>query len=408
MKYLLKIFVLLFCVSISLGQNNAGKTDDSARIQLSTFVSEQIDGLPSAAKNLLKNKLNKIVTMNGLGGATNSRFIITPNISVLFQEVLPGPPKKVVLTLEVNFYIGDGIEGILFASETMTVKGVGNSDTKAYISALKQIKARNPVFKSFIANGKTKIMEYYNDKCDFIQKAAMSKAAKKQYEDALADLIQVPQVCKECYMACEDLTLEVFKMKQENECAENIQKATVAKTNNQWDESASYLVSILPDVSCFDAAQQLLTKIEDHRCAESMGKAQGAWANRDSQLASSYLSEVSADSNCFNDAKQLFASISSKLDAEDKREWDLAYEKYNRSQTDRELNSANQRDLANRAQNERELNSANQRDLDNRNQTYKENQGFELKKQSIESARQIGVVAAKNQPKTVYNIRGWY
>ena len=372
MKYLLKIFVLLFCVSISLGQNNAGKTDDSARIQLSSFVSEQIDGLPSAAKNLLKNKLNKIVTMNGLGGTTNSRFIITPNISVLFQEVLPGPPKKVVLTLEVNFYIGDGIEGILFASETMTVKGVGNSDTKAYISALKQIKTRNPVFKSFLANGKTKIMEYYNDKCDFIKKEAMGKAERKEYDEALADLLAVPEVCKECYMACQDLTLEVFKMKLENECAENIQKATVAKTNNQWDESASYLVSILPEVSCFDAAQKLLTEIEDHRCAESMGKAQGAWANRDSRLASSYLSEVSADSKCASEATQLFASISAKLDAEDKREWDLAYEKYDRAQS------------------------------------YEENQGFELKKSAINAARQIGVAAAKNQPKTVYNIRGWY
>jgi len=372
MKYLLKTFVFLFFVSISLAQNTAGKTDDSARIQLSTFVSEQIDGLPSAAKNLLKNKLNKIITMNGLGGTTNSRFIITPNISVLFQEVLPGPPRKVALSLEVNFYIGDGIEGILFASETMTVKGVGNSDTKAYISALKQIKPKNPIFKDFIANGKTKIMEYYNDKCDFIKKESMGKAERKEYEEALADLLAVPEVCKECYMACQDLTLEVFKMKLENECAENIQKAIVAKTNNQWDESASYLVSILPEVSCFDSAQKLLSEIEDHRCAESMGKAKGAWANRDSQLASSYLSEVSADSKCASEAKLLFASISTKLDSEDKREWDMAYEKYDRAQS------------------------------------YEENQGFELKKSAINAARQIGVAAGKNQPKTVYNIKGWY
>ena len=372
MKYLLKTFVFLFFVSISLAQNTAGKTDDSARIQLSTFVSEQIDGLPSAAKNLLKNKLNKIITMNGLGGTTNSRFIITPNISVLFQEVLPGPPRKVALSLEVNFYIGDGIEGILFASETMTVKGVGNSDTKAYISALKQIKPKNPIFKDFIANGKTKIMEYYNDKCDFIKKESMVKAERKEYEEALADLLAVPEVCKECYMACQDLTLEVFKMKLENECAENIQKAIVAKTNNQWDESASYLVSILPEVSCFDSAQKLLSEIEDHRCAESMGKAKGAWANRDSQLASSYLSEVSADSKCASEAKLLFASISTKLDSEDKREWDMAYEKYDRAQS------------------------------------YEENQGFELKKSAINAARQIGVAAGKNQPKTVYNIKGWY
>jgi hypothetical protein len=363
MRHFLNTLILLLFTSFSFGQNSAGKTDDLARVQLSTFVSEQIDGLPSAAKNLLKNKLNKIVTMNGLGGTQNSRFIITPNISVLFQEVLPGPPRKVVLTLEVNFFIGDGFEGILFASESMTLKGVGNSDTKAYISALKQIKSKNPIFKDFINNGKVKIMEYYNDKCDFIQKDAMTKADRKKYEEAISILLAVPEVCKDCYIECQDLTLKVYKMKLENECVENIQKATVSKVNNEWDEAASHLVSILPDVSCYDAAQTLLRDIEDHRCAEAMGKAKGAWANRDSNLASSYLSEVSADSKCANEAKELFASISGKLDADDKREWDLAYEKYDRAQN------------------------------------YEENQGFELKKSAINAAREIGVAQAKKSTK---------
>ena len=372
MRHFLNTLVLLLFTSFSFGQNSAGKTDDLARVQLSTFVSEQIDGLPSAAKNLLKNKLNKIVTMNGLGGTQNSRFIITPNISVLFQEVLPGPPRKVALTLELNFYIGDGFEGILFASESMTVKGVGNSDTKAYISALKQIKSKNPIFKDFINNGKIKIMEYYNDKCDFIKKDAMTKADRKEYEEAISILLAVPEVSKDCYIKCQDLTLKVYKMKLENECVENIQKATVSKVNNKWDEAASHLVSILPDVSCYDTAQTLLRDIEDHRCAEAMGKAKGAWANRDSNLASSYLSEVSADSKCANEAKELFAGISGKLDADDKREWDLAYEKYDRAQN------------------------------------YEENQGFELQKSAIIAAREIGVAQAKNQPKIVYNIKGWW
>jgi hypothetical protein len=103
-----------------------------------------------------------------------------------------------------------------------------------------------------------------------------------------------------------------------------------------------------------------------------MGKAKGAWANRDSNLASSYLSEVSADSKCANEAKQLFTSISGKLDAVDKREWDLAYEKYDRAQS------------------------------------YEENQGFELQKSAISAARAIGVAQGKNQPRTIYNIKGWY
>lgn len=233
--------------------------------------------------------------------------------------------------------------------------------------------------------------KYYNSRCDFIQKEALAMADRKEYEEAISSLLAVPEVCKDCYMACQDLTVKVYKMKMDNECAENIQKATVAKTNNEWDEAASHLTSILPDVKCYDDAQALLTEIEDHRCSEALGKAKGAWANRDSKLASSYLSEVSTDSKCASEAKQLFTNISGKLDADEKKEWDLAYEKYNRSQT------------------QNELNATNDRDLDNRNQTFKENQGFELQKAQIKAARDIGVAYGKNQPKTItFNTRSWF
>ena len=258
MKYLLKLFALLFCLSISFGQNNIGKTDDLARIQLSTFVSEQIDDLPSAAKNLLKNKLSKIVTLNGLSGTANSRFIITPNISILFQEVLPGPPRKVALTLEINFYIGDGIQGTLFGSETIAVKGVGNSYAKAYTSALKQVKSKNPIFKDFLINGKTKIIKYYNDRCDFILKEADMKANKNDFDASIATLTSVPEVCKDCYEKAMNLVGLIFQRKIDFEC-----KLDLAEAKNVWnvslDESAAknastFLAKINPNSSCYKDA----------------------------------------------------------------------------------------------------------------------------------------------------------
>ena len=258
MKYLLKLFALLFCLSISFGQNNIGKTDDLARIQLSTFVSEKIDDLPSTAKNLLKNKLSKIVTLNGLSGTENSRFIITPNISILFQEVLPGPPRKVALTLEINFYIGDGIQGTLFGSETIAVKGVGNSYAKAYTSALKQVKSKNPIFKDFLINGKTKIIKYYNDRCDFILKEADMKANKNDFDASIATLTSVPEVCKDCYEKAMNLVGLIFQRKIDFEC-----KLDLAEAKNVWnvslDESAAknastFLAKINPNSSCYKDA----------------------------------------------------------------------------------------------------------------------------------------------------------
>jgi len=320
MKYLLNFFVALFCVCISFSQNNLGKTDDLARIQLSTFVSEQIDGLPSAAQNLLKNKLTKIVTMNGLGGTQNSRFIITPNISVLFQEILPGPPKKVALTLEINFYIGDGVEGTLFSSETITVKGVGNSDTKAYIAALKQIKTRNPIFKNFINNGKTKIIQYYNDKCGFILKKAEMQANKNDFDAAIATYTSIPEVSKDCYEKAMNSVGPLYQKQIDRQC-----KLDLAEAKNAWNISLDA-----------DAAEN----------------------------ASVYLGKIDPTSSCYKDALSFSNVIAKKINELDKREWNFKM----KIQQD----------------------------------------NVDVQKASIKAARDIGVAYARNQPKVVYNIRGWW
>ena len=44
------------------------------------------------------------------------------------------------LTLNVNLYIGDGFDGKKYATQTVTVKGVGINETKAYMDALKIFK----------------------------------------------------------------------------------------------------------------------------------------------------------------------------------------------------------------------------------------------------------------------------
>jgi len=320
MKNLLKVFVLFFSLTICNGQNNLGKTNDLSRVQLSTLVSEQINGLPSAAKNLLKNKLNKIVTMNGLGGTQNSRFIITPNISVLFQEVVPGPPRKVALTLEVSFYIGDGIDGTLFGSETITVKGVGNSDTKAYIAALKQIKTRNPIFKDFLDNGKNKIVQYYNDKCDFLLKNAEMQASKNDFDAAIATLTSIPEVCKDCYDKAMNSVGPLYQKQIDRQC-----KIDFAEAKNSWNIS-------------LDASS--------------------------AQKASVHLAKIDPNSSCYQDALNFSKVIAKRINELDKREWDFKM----KVQQD----------------------------------------NVDLKNASIKAARDIGVAYANNQPKVVYNIRGWW
>ena len=147
--------IITFAMVLSVLQLSARNAFEGAgSISMSGYVSDQIEGLPPISKSFLENKLGQIVTQNGItNGPLGSRFIITPNISVLTKDILPGPPPMHALTLSVTFYIGDGIDGRKFASRSISVKGVGTNETKAYNEALKQINVSDPLLVALLEEG---------------------------------------------------------------------------------------------------------------------------------------------------------------------------------------------------------------------------------------------------------------
>jgi hypothetical protein len=370
MKGKIAVFAIVFVMIASIGQtraqNQLGKTDDLGRIVLNAYVSDQIEGLPASAKRMLSNKLSQIVTHSGMGGsAYNPRFIITPNITVLTKNMTATAPPMMALTVDITLYIGDGIAGIKYASTSWEAKGVGTNETKAYISALKQINYRNPEIQSFVSEGKNRIIEYYNSKCDFIITSAKSNAERKEYDKALTSLLAVPEVCKECYDKSQQLTIVVYKLKMENECMEKIQASKVAKSNNNWDQSAALLNGILPDVSCYGEAQTILKEVEDHRCSVALGKARGAWSALNASDAGYWLGKISADSKCYAEAVALGEEIKRKLKDDSNRAWEYKL----KQQQDK----------------------------------------VDIEKETLKAARDVGVAYGNNQPQNVtYNVRGWW
>ena len=266
MKILSISILLLLGGLFSNAQNTEGKTDDLGRIVLNAYVSDQVEGLPASAKNALANKLNQITTKAGLGGsAFVPRFIITPNITVLSKDVTPTAPPMVALALDVTIYVGDGLDGTLFDSESMTLKGVGTNEAKAYMGAIKQIKGNNPNLQNLIKTGKTKIIQYYNDRCDYIIKEAQTLGSQNEYGAAILKLTSVPEVCKECFVKCMD-AVEPYYVKQiERECKMKLQEAQGIWAANQDMASAeragAILATVEPEASCFGEVKALSSEI---------------------------------------------------------------------------------------------------------------------------------------------------
>ncbi len=362
------ILILFFLFSITINaQNTLNKTEDAGRIVLNTYIPEDANIKPAALK-LFETRLNAITAANGLGGTGMfQRFVISGKVNELSKNIVVGPPDQIVLELEVSFIIADGIDGTVFATESLTFQAIGDNETKAYIDALKKIKPSDKKIQLFIENGKNKIIEYYNSKCDFILKQATTLANQKEYDNALYNLAEVPEVCKSCYDKSMDLSVKIYQDKMENECQQNISLANSLIATDQWDEAAKYISFYTPDMNCYSEIKFLLAKISEHKCAVSLGKAKGAWASKDIENTSMYLSEIASDSKCNEEAQKIATEVRAWVKEKDGREWKL--------------------------------------------ELKKQSDDVELKKRAISAARDIGVAYGKNQPKVVYNtrvIRTWW
>jgi hypothetical protein len=366
LKLISAIFILS-SVFVSRGQNNYGKSDDEARIVLNTFIPDNVlENTPSARK-LFITKLGQISSRNGLGGGesdTSNRFIISGDLNVLTKDILPTAPPKYAVTIETNLAVGDGIDGISFASDFIEFKGVGVSEDKAFLAAIRKINPRHKQVLELLENGKKKIIEFYNVQCDFIQKEANTLSDSRSFDEAVYILSQVPKITKDCYDSSMDLALDITKKKFEFECQTKISEAKSLLSSGNFIEATSLLGFYTKDMDCYKDVEVLLQQINLGICSKFIGEARGHWANRDSRSAAKSLANINSSSPCYEESLSIAKDISGYLDEKDQREWDLNYEKYKDNLA-----------LSNRR-------------LDN-------------EEARIQAVRDIGVAYGKNQPKSV-------
>lgn len=156
-------------------------------------------------------------------------------------------------------------------------------------------------------------------------------------------------------------------------CGLIIKEAQTAASQGQY-EQAIYSLSNVPQVcsSCYKSSMDALVIIYkaqiDKEGKANLLQAKNAWNSSPdatgAALAGDYLSQLDPNASSYKEAQVLADQISKKMAAIEKKEWDFKMKRY-RDEVD-------------------------------------------LQAQTLEAARAIGVAYAKNQPKTVYRISGWW
>ncbi len=257
-----KITTLLVATTLALSL----AAQETQYLPISVYVESQAEQCPPAAQVQIKNKLTQLLTANGIASMNYfGQFFLTAFVVPQTKEVLSTAPTKIVEQMEVTFYIADYANQVIFSTASLPAKGVGDTETKCYMNAVKSINTASPVLAEFIQEGKTKIIDYYNHEADNIIKKANFLASTKQYEEALSLIVTVPAQCNKYDQALQT-GLDIYQQYIDYQCNINLSAARQAWAAEQntigATKAGEYLALILPDAGCYDDAMKLYTEIK--------------------------------------------------------------------------------------------------------------------------------------------------
>lgn len=235
-------------------------------VHFMVILPTQDESMPAAVSEQLFNRLCSAISGTDVyADADYARFFVSARMTPLFKETIPGPPQNTAVTLSVNLYVGDVAGQKVFATENLELRGVGGSEDRAYINALRGLKAGNAKVKSLVKEGKAKAIDYYDRNFDQIVAKAKQCAAMKRNAEALFHIASVPECCNR-YEEARKLTLDYYKL-----YIDNSGRDLVMKARNAWMQSpdakgaaevAFYLNQIDPDAECYGDAEALYREVK--------------------------------------------------------------------------------------------------------------------------------------------------
>jgi len=265
MKKYLSIIALILALNNAFAQSST----DVGKIALSVIMPDNVDGLDASQLSKLETKITQIVSSSGLAASGyNNNFVIYPKFAIYETNVVEGGMQNItVTTCELSLFIKQVDNNILFSSISKQVKVSGNNKQTSITNAISKVPTNDAQFKTFIETGKTKIVQYYESKCQDIITKSESLVKMQNYEEALGLLQTVPEEVS-CYSKVQEKSIEAYKAYQNQKCAKQIQEAKTTLAVNNYNAALEILSQIDPSATCFNESQTLMKNAESKIDAE--------------------------------------------------------------------------------------------------------------------------------------------
>lgn len=325
-----------------------------------SVVQPERNEIPQEAALQLENKMHQLVTANGIADTDpNGRFVITAKSFIVTKDIIGGAPQRISQKIDFTFMIGDIIENKVFESYTFSTIGIGINENKSYINAITKMKTNSPQFTSFVEKAKEKIIQYYATRCEQIILDAKQQAANHDYQQAIYQLMQVPNIC-DCAERCQNLMIEYYDAYTESTAVELLNEARA-----KW---------------------------------ASAPNADGA------AMAADVIAQIPSGTKVQSELDALIAEINQKLREDEKRDWAFKMRQYEDEQ------ARQKREFAlRRQQQEADIAYRNRQQASDNEYRRKEQVARDQRRRLlIDACRQVGLAFAKTYQPPTYNVKNIY
>ena len=217
--------------------------------------------VPEAINSRLEAKLAQVLSRAGLTSAPyDTRFFIAGRFDDAYNDITGGTSPKVIVKTTLTLYFGDADEQKVFSSESFELKGVGSTEQLAYTRALNSLSASDSGLARFIAQGRQKIVDYYDANYRTYIANARRQMAARNYAQALYYVSAIPSCCRG-YDEANALALEIYTQEMNMTGRRLLALARGAwaadPTATGAAEAYGYLAQIDPEADCAAEAKAL-------------------------------------------------------------------------------------------------------------------------------------------------------
>lgn len=217
--------------------------------------------LDNNSKSILKNKLQQMLSTEGVSGTEYSSIIMVPEVNVSNSKTISGGMRNISsVELSITITVKHLITNTVFNTYNVSTNGEGYSQKEAERNAINRVNHNAPQCVDFIRNTKSRIYTYYKSNTNTIISKANSLATQQKYDEALAILSTYPESLPD-YGKIEKVMSQIFKQSQTQYCKQLLLAAQTAFSQQDYDTSAEYIAMIDAQSDCAGQAKALLQEI---------------------------------------------------------------------------------------------------------------------------------------------------